>query len=546
MGKTKMTENNFETVNVGGEELVRVPPNASRMIHGMSRLSYAFEEAIADLIDNSIAASSSKVEVLIEQRIGGKVYVHVLDNGTGIAKHLLPSAIQYGADDRKDAHSLGVYGFGLKTACQSFTANFAVVSRVLEDSHASMITFDEALIDQYNDYLFRTGNASPKFERTLRDFVGEGSGTLIVADNADRFFTSDSGMEDERKTQRLMKKKVESTQDHLRKVFQRFLDVSDTRASNVEISVNGVQLTPWDPFCLKEPLVQVEAERHFENLRTKTGRQGNVVVRGYILPPKEEFEDNELWSDAQVGPNTHGVYVYRENRCIVQATYFELFKRETHLSNLRVEFSYDGTLDELFHTALQKGSMNLGDLEEAVHEFLKPLVRETNLRSRGSLRKKDTRDLHQPSQKLIGAVEGRIAHAQIERVDGKSASVQSKYGPVILPIPSLVDDAEVLPINPVDSIDDGLLWQIRLHNGRQVVELNKGHDFYNKIYLPNKGNTVAIRGLDMVFWSLAITEANCTIPEYQRQFREFRYEVSRALRELVESLPEPKLDDDDN
>ena len=43
--------------------------------------------------------------------------------------------------------------------------------------------------------------------------------------------------------------------------------------------------------------------------------------------------------------------------------------------------------------------------------------------------------------------------------------------------------------------------------------------------------------------ALAITEANCTIPEYKKQFREFRFEVSRTLRELVDSLPEPKYEE---
>jgi hypothetical protein len=124
--------------------------------------------------------------------------------------------------------------------------------------------------------------------------------------------------------------------------------------------------------------------------------------------------------------------------------------------------------------------------------------------------------------------------------------VTSKYGEVILPIPSRTDNSEVLPINPVESIDDGHLWQLRLQNGRQVVELNKGHDFYSKVYLPNKNNPIAIQGLDMLLWSLAITEADCTIPEYKKQFREFRYAVSRALREIVESLPEPRFESDND
>ena len=182
-------------------------------------------------------------------------------------------------------------------------------------------------------------------------------------------------------------------------------------------------------------------------------------------------------------------------------------------------------------------------MEEAVRDFLSPLIRETALRNRGKDIKRNTKGIHELSQKRIAAAEQRVGHAQIEAVDEKSAKVTSKYGEAIYPIKSVSDSSEALPINPVDEILDGHLWQMRLQNNRQVVEINKGHDFYQKVYLANINNSIAIQGLDMLLWSLAITEQNCTIPDYARQFREFRFEVSRTLRELVESLPEPKLDD---
>ncbi len=533
---------NFETISKNGKTFVVVPPAPSRTVRALGRLSYDFQKALADLIDNSIAAHATKVEVVIEQRIGGKVYVHVLDNGDGIAEEKLPAAIQYGAEDRHDDKSLGVYGFGLKTSCQSFTSRFILASKAKEADTANMIIFDEAIVDSENDFLFEVAEAPRKFAQELDDFGPYG--TLVVSENSDRFFTSEKGELDDKKAKKFIEGKVGTTKDHLRKVFQRFLDFADTRAPNVCISVNGESLKPWDPFCLAEKGVKVEAEQIFSNLRTKAGKVGNVIMRGYILPSKVEFYNKDLYEDAQIGPSTHGVYVYRENRLIRPATYFDLFKHETHLSNLRVEFSYDGTLDELFHTSLQKGGMALSDLEDAVKDFLRPLVREADARSRGAQKRKDTKDFHDLSQKRISAVENRVPHALVTAIDSKTATVQSKYGSVVLPIQSVNDEKEALPINPVESIDDGQLWQMRLHNGKQVVELNKGHDFYTKVYFPNKGNSIAIQGLDMVFWSLAITEANCTIPEYQRQFKEFRYEVSRTLREIVESLPEPKVDDE--
>jgi hypothetical protein len=101
-------------------------------------------------------------------------------------------------------------------------------------------------------------------------------------------------------------------------------------------------------------------------------------------------------------------------------------------------------------------------------------------------------------------------------------------------------------INPVESITNGLLWEMRLQNGKQVVSINKSHDFYSKVYLPTKSNVIATRGLDALIWSLAISEANCTVPEYRRQFEEFRFEMSKRLRDLVDEFPEPKLSDEDD
>lgn len=547
MERQEVMSSKFEKVTIDGKNYYKAPPSASRMVRAMGRLSYEFEQAIADLVDNSIAANASIVEIVIDQRIGGKIYVHVADNGAGISEQSLPAAIQYGAADRQDDSSLGVYGFGLKTACQSFTSSFSVVSKTVQDDLFNMISFDEDVINRHNDFLFATEVAPKKYVTQLEELTRGKSGTLIVTENADRVITSENAR-DENKTKSFLfapnKGKVPKTKQHLRKTFQRFLDEKDTRVPNVKIFVNEEEILPWDPFCHQEGNF-LENEWVSPVLRTRSGKEGRVIMKGFILPSKVEFKDQVLYADAEVGPNTHGVYVYRENRLIDQATYFGLFKKDTHMANLRVEFSYEGTLDELFHTALQKGSMVLGDLEDVVRDFLTPLIRETNLRSRGNARKKDTSDIHDLSQKRIAAAENRVNHAVVEAIDEKNARVVSKYGEVILPIQSVNDGSEALPINPVESINDGHLWQMRLQNGRQVVELNKGHDFYTKVYLPNKGNSIAVQGLDIILWSLAITEANCTIPEYKKQFREFRFEVSKTLRELVESLPEPKYEDSD-
>lgn len=539
-----MSASNFQTVEYDGVEYVSVPPVASRMVDAMSSLSYEFHEAIADLVDNSIGAKASIVKINIEQRIGNRVYVSVVDNGHGIAKNALPAAIQYGGPKNDDEAHLNVYGYGLKTACSSFTDLFYVVSKTSDQAVANAIVFDKKVLRERDDFLFAIGVAEDEFERSLMEVATEGHGTLIVTKDAGRLFTSINQKNDDIQARKMVNRKIENTKRHLRKVFQRFMDFEDPRARNVEIYLNDERLTPWDPFCLAEGVEPAE-ELELRDLMTSSGRKGTVIMRGYILPDDMEFSSEELAKDAEIGPNTHGVYVYRENRCITLATYFGLFKRETHLSRLRVEFSYDEALDELFHTSLQKDSMVLGDLEERVKDFLIPLKREADKLSRSKSRKKDTTSMHSPSQRRISSVEGELEKASIETIDEKSALVHSQYGELVLPIRSRIDDLNAVPINAVDSLDDGQLWELSLHNGKQVVDINKGHEFYRKVYLPNQKNSLAIQGLDMIMYSLAIIEARSSIPEYRKQFREFRFEVSRTLRQIAEGMPEPKWDEDD-
>jgi len=537
---------NFSEIDREGITYVIARPDAKRTTKGLSKISYNFEKAIADLIDNSIAAHATKIDVILESRISG-IYVHVMDNGEGMTRSQLPHAIRYGADDHQDDRRLNVYGFGMKTACQSISSKFRVISRTKSDPKSNMITFDQAVIDALNEFAFPIEAAPERFERVLNNFTGNQSGTLIMIEDADRFFNSEERLKDENRAKKFINSRIEVTKDHLRKVFQRFLDADDDRVPTIVISVNGIELQPWDPFCLKEPTVKVEAEHIFNGLMTNSGKTGTVIFRGYILPARHEFENQDLASDSQIGPQTHGVYVYRENRLIEMSTYFDppLFRRDTHMNTLRIEFSYDGSLDELFNTGLQKASMNLGDLEDAIRKLMEPLVREATLRSRGKGRVRPDTDSHAASNKGIKNAEARIEQAKIEPVDSKKATVLSNYGSVILPIVSAFDDLPVNFVNPVPSIDDGHLWQLRFHNNKQVVDLNKGHEFYEKVYLPIQDNSIATRGLDYIFWALAVEEARCTIPEFKRQLEQFRFKVSMNLKELVESMPEPKNPDDD-
>lgn len=67
--------------------LIEIPPTIS-MIESIRSVGYNFNTAVADLIDNSITAKSSKVRVIMEWD-DGNPYLAILDNGDGMTEEMI-------------------------------------------------------------------------------------------------------------------------------------------------------------------------------------------------------------------------------------------------------------------------------------------------------------------------------------------------------------------------------------------------------------------------------------------------------------------------
>src|SRR5437763_12259507 len=108
-----------------GHELV---PSARRLINSLRDLGYDFAQAVADLVDNSIEAGASRVNVDVEFE-GDDSWVRITDDGKGMAPEELREAMRYGAEREYRDDDLGKFGLGLKTASMSQCQCLSVASR---------------------------------------------------------------------------------------------------------------------------------------------------------------------------------------------------------------------------------------------------------------------------------------------------------------------------------------------------------------------------------------------------------------------------------
>ena len=75
-----------------------LPPSNPR--HSLSSMTYDFERAVADVVDNCIPAQANKIWVVVNDGTEGEYgepYIAIVDNGTGMDATNLRNALVYGS-----------------------------------------------------------------------------------------------------------------------------------------------------------------------------------------------------------------------------------------------------------------------------------------------------------------------------------------------------------------------------------------------------------------------------------------------------------------
>ena len=154
-----------------------IEPNPEHLIKSIAEQGYTLETAVADLIDNSISAAATKIEIVVNWD-SEPFELFIADNGNGMnLAHLIecmkiPSSSPEGKRKKSD---LGRFGLGLKTASFSQTRLFSVLSREGEEGDFKSVTWDvehlkttgkwELIIDDAN-YLNENLNTYRKLSKS--------------------------------------------------------------------------------------------------------------------------------------------------------------------------------------------------------------------------------------------------------------------------------------------------------------------------------------------------------------------------------------------
>lgn len=334
-----------------------VAPSAARLTGSLRDIGYDFPTAIADLVDNSITAGATRINVFTHFEPNGS-YVLISDDGSGMSEAGLIESLRFGTRRGYKTNELGRFGLGLKTGSFSQCRRLTVVTRTSPKQRViRVMTLDLNRIARSDSWEITANETSPAIERA-RSILRESPGTVVVWEDLDRVLPeryAETGW-----GRRRLRSLASRTADHLAMVFHRFIAGDVPGRGEVVICVDAEKLRAWDPFAPDEPERNVLKEQVFE-VETDDG-SSEVRFRGVVLPARDRFsslEEFERMSGPLKWNRQQGLYIYRANRLVQHGGWSGLRGIDEHMKLARASIDFDTDLDEAFQINVAKMSVEL-------------------------------------------------------------------------------------------------------------------------------------------------------------------------------------------
>ncbi|MDD3602354.1 MAG: ATP-binding protein [Sulfurovum sp.] len=297
-------------------------PNPKNLIHALRDIGYSLETALADIIDNSITANATNININVYFDLHDS-YISIVDNGIGMDEETLNKAMQLGSFDpvlSRERNDLGRFGLGLKTASFSQASKLTVVSKKNQtetgrcwdlDHVSETVKWEIEVLDEQN--IRNTAGY---------EFLGS-SGTLVLWENLYRLIDTDS----KRNPEDIFWEQIDSVRRHLALTFHRYL-TGEPGIKKIKIAINHMQIEPFDPF---EGAGKPFPEENFYNIK----------MQAFLLPHHSKTTKEQY--DKLRGPDDYlksqGFYVYRNARLLVYGTWFRLLRQSeaTKLARIKID-----------------------------------------------------------------------------------------------------------------------------------------------------------------------------------------------------------------
>lgn len=293
-----------------------------------------FKSALADLVDNSIDASATKIRIRFVQRKSSILSIQIIDNGRGMSESELKLAMTFGARRDYGSSDLGHFGLGLKVASLSQAEAFEVYSRI-EWGEAVGRRMDRNVSKDFRVAVLADGHANERLDNLSGiDFK---HGTLVEWFGLEDVIHTP----DEAETIEWRNERLRMIREHLGIIFHRHLESDkvqidiDTFDVERKRTLPPTRVDPIDPF--KDSLTSSGYPKEFEIVLSDGGTS---VMEMHIFPARLATASFNLYNES--GESRQGIYAYRRGRLLSVGQNWagaRVLKKEYGLGRIKIDLN---------------------------------------------------------------------------------------------------------------------------------------------------------------------------------------------------------------
>ena len=337
------------------------------VIEALISANAELQDAVADLVDNSIDAEATEVEIRLH-RLGStnadgnvKLSISIWDNGKGMTRASLEDAVSLSKATKKTEDRLGKFGVGLKASSFSNSVETTIFTRTKNGSVSGMElsggpherVFTAIAETEEGSGFTRSGARVPS------------SGTIVRWEHLKGI----SRLSGQQEVKVWLSNTNRTLTRHLGLVFHKFL-WSEGNPSGVVLTIREVDQDQGQGITKKiSPISPIDKnENGVEKITLKSHYEGHDLDLELLLIPKgQKSEDLESITQSK---NGSGFYFYRNSRVIQAGVWNSLLQqgnRDWRLCRVTVELPIQLEKAGEFTVSHDKNSCTFSDgLRDAI------------------------------------------------------------------------------------------------------------------------------------------------------------------------------------
>jgi hypothetical protein len=327
----------------------------------LARAGHRLPSAVADLVDNSISAGATTIDIKFPNPNEGGRWMCIRDNGRGMTFDELRSAMRVGNQRTYGGNDLGKFGYGLKGASWSQADCMTVVTQAVPGVVSTM-TWDKDHLAKTRKWDVLVGQVDKKYAAEVA-VLDTGTAVLLTKMRPPAEMPALKNIDP-------YTVEVTSIREHLELVFHRYLEGVVKGRERVKITLNGVPLVGNNP--MGHALTKAYDPRTIILHEEDHAKKAGITVRAYITPNEDEIERHHRIDGPEAARiardrislhgrwnETQGLYFYRLDRLIKWGGWEGLFAMDEKTKLLRVAVDFDRMADDSLQVNISKQEIKL-------------------------------------------------------------------------------------------------------------------------------------------------------------------------------------------